>query len=187
MKSSKREPLYLVLSILTLIVGVGIDQVYGNRHTISSPVAIESKTTETETTETTKVEQTAQEKALTEALDAVANFEKKPNNQDLPKVQELVTNLQDETKKTELQARLDLLATELANQTAAEQAVVNAEGYQVQYNVDVAQNAINLITNTQQKSALQSRLDVVNAAIQAQAQTVYYVETTVEATLPVAQ
>lgn len=161
MKSSKSEIFYLILSIITLIAGFIIYRTYGNRHTLTSQNASIHQSAE-------KTEKSTTNKAEKEAEDRVKESESKTTANSVSIAQEALDKLTDGDKKTDLQNRLDNLKAEVDNQIAAEQALVNAEGYQVQYNADLAQSAINLITNQEVKEGLQVRLNTVTANIQAQ-------------------
>lgn len=159
MKSSKSEIFYLILSILTLIAGFIIYRTYGTRYTIPhNNIRQETKK--------------ASDRTNADVESKVSEFEKNPTTESFKVAQESLNTIENESTKAELQARLDALKTEVDNQTAAEQAVVSAESYQVQYNADVAQTAIDLITNQSVKEELQTRLNTVIANIQAQAATV---------------
>lgn len=170
MKSSKSEYLYLFLSLIALAATIGLylffGRNYGHYDTKNSsgkqPMIVKQEKKET-----------PEEKQLAEFQTSLTELEKTPSSQTLASLQESLANITDEAKKTEFQNRLNTVSTELTHIAAAETAVANAEGYQVPYNVDVAQTAINLITNEGKKAELQARIDVVAKAIPG-----YSVETT---------
>lgn len=180
MKSSKSEFLYFFLSVLVLGALAALYLVFGRNYG-SYQVKTSEPTQVSTAKENTEREITPEEKQLAELETAIADLEKAPNNEKLTSLQGQVATVADQGKKAELQTRLDAITTELTNQTAAETAVANAEGYQVLYNVEVAQNAINLVTNEGKKAELQKRLDAVSAAIQAATQNTY-VETSFAST-----
>lgn len=163
MKSSKSEVFYLVLSAITVIVGVVIYHLFGNYNTT------EKVDTRPKTVQQDKKKKTdSKDNQSSDAESLIEEFEKNPTNNGLATVQEAIAKLDNEEKKAELQAKVEALQPEIDNQVAAEQAVNNAEGYQVQYNVDLAQASLDTLTNNKVKESLQKRLDTVIANIEAQ-------------------
>ncbi|MFC5632088.1 MULTISPECIES: hypothetical protein [Streptococcus] len=160
---SKSEYFYLFLSVIVLSALAALYLVFGRNF---GAYQASTQTANSREISTTEEELSPEEKQLMELENALSDLENTPSNEKLVALQDQVANIADQTKKDELQKRLDTASTELANQTAAETAVVNAEGYRILYNVEVAQAAINLLTSAEKKAELQQRLDVVSTAIQ---------------------
>lgn len=167
MKSSKIEYLYLFLSIVILVALAALYVVFGrNFGSYQSNTSTASNVSKVVEEQTTEKELSPEAKQLMELETELSDLEKAPSNDKFTTLQSQVSALTDQTKKNELQKRLDAVNTELTNQTSAETAVANAEGYRVLYNVEVAQSAINLLTSADKKAELQKRLDAVSATIQ---------------------
>ena len=167
MKTPKNEYTYLFLSLVTLALISGLYLTFGRN--FGAQTSTTSQKTTVSSSSTTEKTISEEEQQIIDLEAAIAELEKTPAAEDLATIQEQVNALTDETKKAEFQTRLDAVAVELENQAAAETAVANAEGYQVPYNAEVAQAAIDLVSNQTKKAELQARLDVVNEVIQ-----VYY-------------
>ncbi|MGT2828752.1 peptidase [Streptococcus hillyeri] len=168
MKSSKSEYFYLFLSVIVLSALAALYLVFGqNFGTYQSSAQTANTASKVAQEATAEKDLSPEEKHLMELEAALSDLEKAPSNEALVALQDQVATVADQAKKDGLQKRLDAVSTELANQAAAETAVANAEGYQILYNVDVAQAAINLLTSADKKAELQKRLDTVSAIIQA--------------------
>ncbi|MBJ8325130.1 peptidase [Streptococcus pacificus] len=166
MKTSKSELVYLILSIIVIAFAGFIYVVFGKTHSVAS--TNNSKTVQVETsTETTTTEVNKDDELIAIAQSRITNYQQNPTDDTRNTAQIAIDMINDDTKKQELQTSIDAITNELNNQANAETALVNAEGYQVQSNVDIAQNAINALTDPTKKAELQARLDIVIANINA--------------------
>ncbi|MFS0815335.1 hypothetical protein ABC382_00005, partial [Lysinibacillus sp. 1P01SD] len=124
------------------------------------------------------------------AMQAVEEAEKSKLKDDIDKAQELVTALKPSEHKVELQERIDTLVQSIENENAdkqalakATQAVEEAETTRLQADVDTAQDLVTALKSSEEKEALQIRLDTLvqsmedeNADKEALAQTTQAVE-----------
>ncbi|MCU9532972.1 GA-like domain-containing protein [Streptococcus sp. CSL10205-OR2] len=165
MKTSKNELVYLILSIIVIAFASFIYIVFGR--TNQTTKVDDTQMTQVETSTETTTEDNKDDELINLANERLADYRLTPNDDTKAVAQTAIDAINDVTKKQELQSTLDTLSTEITNQANAETAVLNAEGYQVQSNVDLAQNAINSLTDQTKKTELQARLDVVIANINA--------------------
>ncbi|MBJ8349234.1 peptidase [Streptococcus zalophi] len=166
MKTSKNELVYLILSIIVIAFAGFIYIAFGR----TNPVANldNNQTTQIETsTETTTTEDNQEDELIAIAQEKTTAYQQNPTDETRNAAQIAIDMINDDTKKQELQTSIDAITSELTNQANAETALANAEAYQVQANVDLAQNAINTLTDATKKAELQARLDVVIANINA--------------------
>lgn len=161
MKTSRSEIGYFILSLILVAVATGIYLVFGSQYTNPS-------TTMALTTSSTS-EKDLEVKAEALLAEAQAHL----SSENITKAQAAINKLSNETKKTDLQAQLDNLSTELANETSAQEAVTTAENEQTSANVTAAQAAIDALSNEELKSQLQGRLDAVAAALTANSTSTY--------------
>lgn len=118
---------------------------------------------------------TANNQALTIATNAVVKAEGSKLQADVDSAIVLVDALSNETAKTDLLSRLVVVQTAIdtantnnaTNQaiTNATNAVATAEGSKLQADIDSAKSLVNALANGTTKTALLSRLDVVQTAI----------------------
>lgn len=165
MKTSKNELIYLILSIIVIAFASFIYIVFGKNNQTTK--IDNTQMTQVETSNETTIEDNKDNEIINLANDKLTDYRLTPNDETKASAQSAIDGINDIAKKQELQATLDSLSTEFTNQANAETAVSNAEGYQIQSNVDLAQNAINSLTEQTKKAELQARLDIVIATINA--------------------
>lgn len=156
MKTSKSEIAYLILSIILIAVAGGTYFVFGHKTTESSPV---TKTQQSSSSSDSSEDLVVHAEAL------LSDLEANPSRKALTLTQEIVDKLKDDSKKKELQTRLEAVATEVGNQETAERAVSEAETDQNTTKVEQAQTMVDTLTNEAKKNELQNRLNAVQEAI----------------------
>lgn len=161
MKTSKSEIAYLILSIILIAVAGGTYFVFGHKTTASSQV--------TKTQQTSSSSDSSQD-LIVHAEALLSDLEANPSRKALTLTQEIVDKIKDDSKKKELQTRLEAVATEVGNQETAERAVSEAEADQTTAKLEQAQAIVDTLTNQAKKNELQARLDTVQNAINQAAQ-----------------
>lgn len=116
-------------------------------------------------------------KLLENAETSVKNLEANQVSENIAGAEESVNKITDPTKKEEFQHRIDLVKNaisqreeEARKQGQAEQAVQALENNQVPENIAPAQEAVNQISDENQKQALQHRIGLVQNAINVRAE-----------------
>ena len=145
MQKSKKEALYLLLSIFTITLMGGLYLVFGS--TSKMPTTLRR-----------------QEQAiyLTKQADlAVQAAEKLGTIAATNKAQHAIDRLKASSKKQGLQDRLEAVKATLEQEEAATRAVKSAEDAPSPALKDLAQKAVNELNNFGKKTALQARLDAI--------------------------
>ena len=145
MQKSKKEALYLLLSIFTITLMGGLYLVFGS--TSKMPTTLRR-----------------QEQAiyLTKQADlAVQAAEKLGTIAATNKAQHAIDRLKASSKKQGLQDRLEAVKVTLEQEEAATRAVKSAEDAPSPALKDLAQKAVNELNNFGKKAALQARLDAI--------------------------
>ncbi|EHI68911.1 GA-like domain-containing protein [Streptococcus ictaluri] len=145
MEKSKKETLFLLLSILTLTLAGGVYLIFGNAPKLSTVAANPS--------------QLAKQLTKIQALLDQADID--PNPDLLLKIQNAINSLKKSEDKEPLQARLDAIKANLNQEQVALTAIELAEATLNQDLKDQAQKAINAVSREAQKAAMQARLDAV--------------------------
>ena len=152
MKTNKSEVIFLILSIITVALTGGIYLVFGNS---------------SHTNQANFSSQKPQQTALQKAKKMVSRLEDKQTQEDLDAAQEAVDKVKEAEEQETLQKRIEAVTAELNAQAEAEKAVAAAEANQTLENLHAAQDAVNIVSNSSRKAALQKRIEAVSAALAA--------------------
>ncbi|MGT2926817.1 hypothetical protein [Streptococcus cuniculipharyngis] len=155
MTSSKNELLYFVLTILFIVFAAFIYFTFGRKTASVQPSNLTAQV----------VARQEAEKKLQTAKASVTNAEVNPNDSSLALAQEAVEQIEDDSKKNELRARLDAVAAEITNQTAATTAVETAEASLSTEDIKAAQEALNQVGNEAKKTELMNRLTAIASSL----------------------
>lgn len=145
MQKSKKEALYLLLSIFTITLMGGLYLVFGSTSKMPTPLR-------------------RQEQAVNLAKQAdlaVQDAEKLGTIAATNKAQHAIDRLKASSKKQGLQDRLEAVKATLEQEAAATRAVKSAEDAPSPALKDLAQKAVNELNNFGKKAALQARLDAI--------------------------
>ncbi|MGT2935231.1 GA-like domain-containing protein [Streptococcus castoreus] len=143
MQKSQKEALYLILSILIITIASGSYLIFGN-------LPQKQMTGQYQKTN-----------LLRDAVKAVRSAENLTTVSATNKAQHAINQLKGSQKKQKLQKRLDVVKAQLEQEEAATQAVKSAEETPDQSLKDLAQKAVNELSNKGKKAALQARLDAI--------------------------
>ncbi|VTS42305.1 lipoprotein [Streptococcus porcinus] len=156
MKQEKTERLFLILSLLTLIIGGTIYVAFAHNYN--------GKPLDSHTQKAGKVVKKAN--YLSKAIEAVNLAESSPSLARIETAQKLVNKLKKSETKSGLQEKLDRLSKVVSSEEEAIKAVEEAEKNPTLETVETAQTAINQVNNQAKKTELQNRLDAVTTANQ---------------------
>lgn len=145
MQKSKKEALYLLLSIFTITLMGGLYLVFGSTSKMPTPLRRQEQAVD-----------------LTKQADlAVQAAEKLGTIAATNKAQHAIDRLKASSKKQGLQDRLEAVKATLEQEEAATRAVKSAEDAPSPALKDLAQKAVNELNNFGKKAALQARLDAI--------------------------
>ncbi|VTS20914.1 fibrinogen-binding protein [Streptococcus pseudoporcinus] len=156
MKQAKTERLFLILSLLTLIIGATIYVAFAHNYG--------SKPLNSSKQNTGKVVKKAN--YLSKAIEAVNLAESSPSMANIETAQKLVNKLKKSETKSGLQEKLDRLKKIVSSEEKATKAVEEAEKNPTLETVETAQTAINQVSNKSKKAELQNRLDTITTTNQ---------------------
>ncbi|EGJ26973.1 GA-like domain-containing protein [Streptococcus porcinus] len=155
MKQAKTERLFLILSLLTLIIGGTIYVAFAHNYN--------GKPLDSHNQGAGKI--VKKTNYLSKAIEAVNLAESNPSLARVKTAQKLVNKLKKSETKSGLQEKLDRLI-ELVSSEEATKAVEEAEKNPTLETVETAQAAINQVDSKAKKAELQNRLDAVTTANQ---------------------
>lgn len=145
MQKSKKEALYLLLSIFTITLMGGLYLVFGSTSKMPTPLRRQEQAVD-----------------LTKQADlAVQDAEKLGTIAATNKAQHAIDRLKASSKKQGLQDRVEAVKATLEQEEAATRAVKSAEDAPSPALKDLAQKAVNELNNFGKKAALQARLDAI--------------------------
>lgn len=145
MQKSKKEALYLLLSIFTITLMGGLYLVFGSTSKMPTPLRRQEQAVD-----------------LTKQADlAVQDAEKSGTIAATNKAQHAIDRLKASSKKQGLQDRVEAVKATLEQEEAATRAVKSAEDAPSPALKDLAQKAVNELNNFGKKAALQARLDAI--------------------------
>ncbi len=145
MQKSKKEALYLLLSIFTITLMGGLYLVFASTSKMPTPLRRQEQAVD-----------------LAKQADlAVQDAEKLGTIAATNKAQHAIDRLKASSKKQGLQDRLEAVKATLEQEAAATRAVKSAEDAPSPALKDLAQKAVNELNNFGKKAALQARLDAI--------------------------
>lgn len=145
MQKSKKEALYLLLSIFTITLMGGLYLVFASTSKMPTPIRRQEQAVD-----------------LAKQADlAVQDAEKLGTIAATNKAQHAIDRLKASSKKQGLQDRLEAVKATLEQEAAATRAVKSAEDAPSPALKDLAQKAVNELNNFGKKAALQARLDAI--------------------------
>ncbi|KKC20678.1 MULTISPECIES: hypothetical protein [Streptococcus] len=145
MQKSKKEALYLLLSIFTITLMGGLYLVFASTSKMPTPLRRQEQAVD-----------------LAKQADlAVQDAEKLGTIAATNKAQHAIDRLKVSSKKQGLQDRLEAVKATLEQEAAATRAVKSAEDAPSPALKDLAQKAVNELNNFGKKAALQARLDAI--------------------------
>lgn len=145
MQKSKKEALYLLLSIFTITLMGGLYLVFVSTSKMPTPLRRQEQAVD-----------------LAKQADlAVQDAEKLGTIAATNKAQHAIDRLKASSKKQGLQDRLEAVKATLEQEAAATRAVKSAEDAPSPALKDLAQKAVNELNNFGKKAALQARLDAI--------------------------
>lgn len=151
MKKERSERLFLVLSVITLVIAGGIYVVFGDMANV--------KSVENAGQPSHKV--VSKKNSLSESIELVASAEKNPSKDAIEKAQKKLDELKNSDTKKQLQKKLDQIKKRFETYEKAKKAVVEAQSNPTTENKDLAQAAIDKVTDEKKKSELQAQLDAI--------------------------
>ncbi|HEP1443798.1 hypothetical protein [Streptococcus pyogenes] len=146
MTKSQKEALYWMLSVLTITLIGGSCLIFGSHPQTQDKVAKHSKSAAS---------------LLKKAVKAVNDADRLATAAAIQEAQKAVDKLAESSKKETLQEQLNVAKAKQEQEDAATQAVKAAEETLNQNFKDIAQKAVNDLSNKGKKAALQSRLDAI--------------------------
>ncbi|HER6178062.1 lipoprotein [Streptococcus pyogenes] len=146
MTKSQKEGLYWMLSVLTITLIGGSCLIFGSHPQTQDKVAKHSKSAAS---------------LLKKAVKAVNDADCLATAAAIQEAQKAVDKLAESSKKKTLQEQLNVAKAKQEQEDAATQAVKAAEETLNQNLKDIAQKAVNDLSNKGKKAALQSRLDAI--------------------------
>lgn len=145
MQKSKKEALYLLLSIFTITLMGGLYLVFASTSKMPTPLRRQEQAVD-----------------LAKQADlAVQDAEKLGTIAATNKAQHAIDRLKASSKKQGLQDRLEAVKATLEQEAAATRAVKSAEDAPSPALKDLAQKAVNELNNFGKKASLQARLDAI--------------------------
>ncbi|GAY70069.1 UNVERIFIED_CONTAM: hypothetical protein KB573_07175 [Streptococcus canis] len=145
MQKKQKEALLLMLSLLSITIAGGVYLIFG-----STPQQANAPTKQEKRLNVLKQADLAVQAAEKLATVAATN-----------QAQHAIDRLKDSSKKQALQERLEFVKARLEQEEAAARAVKSAEDAPSQALKDLAQKAVNDLSNIGKKAALQARLDAI--------------------------
>ncbi len=148
MNKSNKEKLFLILSVLMLVIGVGIYATFSH----AADITTQNVLTPTSSTD---------ENDYTDAENAIEEAKKTPSKDLIDKAQKEIDKLSDSEKKSKLQAALTAISETFSKESEAETAVETAELNPYQEYVTKAQESVDKLKAGDKKTKLQNRIDAI--------------------------